>query len=57
MAESTTLKRQVMAWFAVSFLLWFIYVSTSLILASNDIEKMNKRIKILEDLLAQKATT
>lgn len=56
MADPTTPNRQVMAFFAISFFLWFIYVSTSLALATNDIDKMSKRIKVLEDLLAQKAT-
>jgi len=56
MPDSANFKRQLMIFYAISFGLWFIYVSTSLAFATNDISKMNKRIKILEDLLAHKVT-
>jgi cell division protein FtsB len=57
MPNSTTPNRQVMTFFAISFGLWFIYVSLSLVFAANDLSKMNKRIQALEDLLVQKPTT
>jgi len=57
MPDSANFKQQLMIFYAISFGLWFIYVSTSLAFATNDIDKLNKRIKVLEDLLAQKTTS